>query len=217
MNLKVIEGTRKIEPDYLSIYTRMFTNSIHRASEQMKETETCDLDARKKIVLSGVKMVNSYERKSATYDDAVSKFQLIDLVKVLMGSLTPNEFQTVLPIEKTYDGKQHGVKDYFYTKNYIEEIGQDESIGENIEHFLWGYQNREIADFVVNTMGILDELRRSQGEKGVLEEFLEGHGVRTYMMYEDAKGKKFLTNNDTGETFPVKKPHPRYLKPVNQE
>lgn len=51
----------------------------------------------------------------------------LECVNCLTGCLTPSLFNQIFPIKKDYNGQKWGIKDYFSTKNYIEEeIGWDE-------------------------------------------------------------------------------------------
>lgn len=210
----VINGTVKSKPDYPSIYSRLFLKSLKEAVEATERGDEQCSDIFKKIILFGVKRTNLKDEKKMDFDMLVSEFQIISNINFLVGYLTPKEFQTIFPIEKRFDGKKYGFKDYFFTKNLIKDLGEDEKIGEKSREFLWSYQNEEISDFIVNTMCIMSAIRRAEGQKGIMEEFLEENGVPTYTMYENEKGKKFLVNNSTGETMAVKKPRPRHLKVI---
>ncbi|MES1051284.1 hypothetical protein FOA24_18485 [Bacillus thuringiensis] len=61
----------------------------------------------------------------------------------------------------------------------------------------------------------MSDIRKYEGDKGLVEEFLEEKGITTHTLYKNQNGKEYLANNDTGEVIPVQKARPRYLKPVN--
>ncbi|MBC1522435.1 hypothetical protein HB912_12330 [Listeria aquatica] len=68
--------------------------------------------------------------------------------------LTPQQFETLFPIEKLYSGESEKEKAYFYTQKMIHElIGEgDEPIKREAAAFLWNYQNNEVRRFVTRTM-----------------------------------------------------------------
>lgn len=211
---QVIQGTPKTKPDYPSIYSRIFLRSLKEAVKELENESEQYYEIFKKVILFGVKMINSSEEKNQDYNLLIIKFKTISNIQWLISYLTPKELETIFPISKEYDGERYGFKDYFYTKNYIKEFGENRLIGDSASEFLWEYLNWEISDFVVNLMCTMSDIRRAEGQKGIMEEFLEKNGVPTQTMYETEKGKKFLVNNSTGETMVVKKPRPRYLKVI---
>ncbi|WP_342515442.1 hypothetical protein [Sutcliffiella sp. FSL R7-0096] len=197
----------------ISFYIRMLGNASRLAIKQEQNGETIKLDTLKKMILSGVRIVNAKSdnegSKTLTQDH-----QFIASIKFLISTLTPAEFQNIFPITKEYDGEKYGIKDYYTTKKYISEIGENAEIGDNIFEFLWEYHNWEICNFVVNELTAISELRKLNGKRGLAEEFFEDHGLPTYILSE-ANGKQFLTNNITGDTLLVKKPKPKYLSIVH--
>ena len=78
--------------------------------------------------------------------------------------------------------------------------------------FLWDYQNRDIRNFEVNKMCTLSDMRRLEGHKGLMEEFMEAQGVPSYTLHEK---EGCMVNNMTGEVLKISKPKkrvPKYLK-----
>lgn len=212
--LKLIKGIKKEKPDYFMLYSNAFINTLTSAAERFSDSKDYDLDTRRKVVWSGVKMINASSSRGNDRRGATDKLSLILSIKITASELTPREFQTVFPIKKSYDGEKHETKDYFYTKKYIEEIGEDKIIGENIEEFLMEYDNWAIRFFLVEMMSIASDLRKIDGGKGIMEEYLEEQGVPTYTMTERGNGQQFLTNNQTGEMQKVSKPRPRHLRVI---
>jgi hypothetical protein len=212
--MRVISSVPKIKPDYFSIFHRMFVNSVIQANKTLEDKSEINFNDTKKIIFAGVKMINSNEDKSFTYEQLIERFDLISTLNGFISYVTPKQFETIFPIAKEYDGSLYGTKDYFYTRKYIESRGENNLIGENVMEFLWDYQNWDINIFVVNSMTVISDLRRAEGGKGLMEEFAENNGLTTYTLHEISNGKKVLTNNDTGETIQIKKKRPRYLNPL---
>lgn len=214
--LRVIPGFKKEEVriNYHRLYSTAFINVLKNASERFDGFDDYDLDTKRKMIWSGVKMVNFMEYEGSDYDSLHNIFHIISSINAMIGRLTPRELQTVFPITKEYDGEKYQTKDYFYTKDFIEEFGMDKVIGEEAARFHWNYDNANLRLFSVQSMGVMSEIRRAEGGKGIMEEFLEEQGVTTYTEVEDEKGRKFLRNNDTDEMVRIRKPRPRHLKVV---
>ncbi|KAB2334293.1 hypothetical protein [Bacillus mesophilum] len=212
--LRVINGTPKPKFNYFRAYSRAFMSHIESAFDKYETISEFDRETLKKFVFTGIKMVNATKRENATEEILIHQFSIYETVKAASSLLTPNELETLFPIEKRYDGASYGAKDYFYTKEAIKKMGEQKQIGENIDDLLWDYRNRDITEFAINGMSIMSAIGRLHGKKGIMESFLEEQGVTTYTLHKDEQGKEYLTNNDTGETSAVKKPRPRYLKAV---
>ena len=78
----------------------------------------------------------------------------------------------MFPIDKDYKGNKWGLKDYFYTRDYINGLEQDKPIGEEILKFLWEYQNKDITDFNVCCMEAMSNLRKLDGLPSLAENLL---------------------------------------------
>lgn len=125
-------------------------------------------------------------------------------------------FKTYLKIyflsKKDFDGHKYECKDYFYTRKYIDNLEQDKPIGaDKIPRLLWAYVNDELMDFSLEIMDYIDNIRRLNGEPSCIEEFFQKEGLKTYTMHEDEKGKKFIVDNETGKSKPIKA-RPSHLK-----
>lgn len=216
VELRVIHGIKKEKPDYYKIYANAFIKALQNSIDKTGggSITDMDLDTRKKVVLYGVKKTNVTDFDKFDYESLINEFNLISSIHVIMGSLTPREIQTLFPIAKEYDGERYGEKDYFYTKRYIEEFGEDKVIGKEIDHFLWEFLNNETRNFVVKNMSVMSAIRRAEGGMGIMEEFLEKQGVTFHTMREDSEGKKFIVDSNTGEVTKVRKPRPKHLKIV---
>ncbi|MEC1155510.1 hypothetical protein [Cytobacillus horneckiae] len=214
--LKVINGISKPKFDYFDAYSRMYSKAIKELVDFYRSKDEISTEILKKVVFSGVKMMNLYDVKmmSKTEESFLAQLEIFNFIKLSITQLTPSEVEKLFPITKEYDGERFESKDYFFTKKFNLEIGEHNTIGENLDEFLWNYQNWDVTHFAINELCILSDIRRLQGHKGLMDEFLEEQGVPTYTMAEDHQGKNILINNQTGEETIVKKKRPRYLKPL---
>ncbi|WP_144518108.1 hypothetical protein [Bacillus thuringiensis] len=152
-DLRVIDGITKEKPDYCEIYDRMFVNAIQEMKREEKATGICSQDVYKKIIFSGVRLLNNTTEYQG-YEYTKARFLLMGHMQEIIGRITPREFMTIFPIAKEYKGKKYGMKDYFSTMRSMKEMGMDTRIGENVQKFLWSYHNWEdITEFVVNFFG----------------------------------------------------------------
>ncbi|MEK4185676.1 hypothetical protein [Paenibacillus sp. FSL L8-0494] len=214
MNLKVIDGIKKDKPDYYTMYSNAFIRCLEKLAEKNLSVLDSDLIERKRLVYYGIKLTNLDDSEIYDYKYLIKVLQRTEYIKLVMSSLTPSELENIFPIEKKYDGTRYEVKDYFYTKNVLNKLDKSTNIGEKINDLLWDYQNWDISLFVVNSMSLVSDIRRSQGQKGLMEEFLDEKNVPYYTMHTDEKGKGYLENSQTGEVTKVQKPKPRYLNIV---
>lgn len=213
MSLKLVTPVTRKKPDLYRLYLNAYIRCMDRAIESDTLIIDLDLIERQRLVYYGVKMINHQSEENMSYENLELRFQTMDFIHAVMSTLTPNDFERVFPIDKQYDGARYERKDYFYTKKMIEGLGADNKIGNTIDSFLWDYQNIAITLFEVHFLSTTSNLRRCQGEKGIMEEFLEDKGITTYTL-EEREGKRFIRNNDTGEVSRVKRPVPRHMKVV---
>jgi len=191
------------------LYRKAFFNTVFDA-----DIKNPDPAAVKKLIFYGIKILSTKPEPS-TIEEAEINFQLADTIQRLIGLLAPAEFVNLFPITKEYDGQRWGVKDYFYTRDYINGL-PDEPIGniETVMKFLWEYHNKDIHSFLVKIMCNASAVRKFQGQKSIMEEWADMNGITTYTMHTDQKGKRYLVDRKTGKSFRVKKKMPRYLRPV---
>ncbi|KAA5806505.1 hypothetical protein [Thermoanaerobacterium thermosaccharolyticum] len=187
-----------------AVYERAYTNTIREYQEGI--SQDIKLIAIK-VIFYGVKMVNSM-KDEILEEDLIYHFKLMVIIIDLMATLTPKEFMIIFPIKKDYDGKKYGFKDYFYTMDYIKMLDVDSLIGDKIFDFLWEYTNDDITEFMVKLMLTISHLRKAEGETTIAEEFANMVGIKTYKVYTDDKGKKFLYDGETGKTMPIKEQKP---------
>lgn len=166
----------------------------------------------KQNALYGVKLINTLP-EPIDYDDMTNRFQLASAIKVVIGLLTPAEFMNVFPIEKEFDGHKYGVKDYFYTIEYINTLDKHKPIGEEISKFLWEYNNWEIRLFTVAIMGIMSDIRSYEGKPSLAEEWASMNGMPMYTKHTDHEGNEYLVDQQ-GRTQKFVRARPTHLKLV---
>lgn len=210
-NLRVITGkknTEKKEPAYLK-----YLRAIERFGQNYPNFQFSDRDLMKKFIYLEVKSLSAGKHKATDVEGIERLFTIYSSVTDLLGMLTPREFMQMFPIDKDYDGKKYQTKDYFSTMEEINKLDIEQPIGEeNIMSFIWDYHNREICEFEVYKMCAMSDLRRLQGEKGLMEEFCEQNNISTYTHYEELG---ILIESGTGKSIkfnPIRKRTPKYLK-----
>lgn len=194
------------------LYFKSFISNLERYHQEEGEKR----DTVKKLVFYGVKIINGFSRKqNETLESITKMFQFIVFINEIIGMLTPSEFVNIFPISKEYRGHKWGVKDYFYTRRYIDSLEVDKPIGagDKVLLFLWEYCNWDITEFVVESMSCISDFNRYQGEPTLAQGFAEAMGVNLYAMHEDDKGNKLLIDKK-GKVVKVSKTRPEYLKVV---
>lgn len=218
-NFYVIEGKKLInyKPGYEQ-YTRAFT----RVEEELEQkAEGISLEQLKRLfpelfvrsLYLFIKYVPvAYEKveKSNLEEEMIQYFwAFIESVSARIGCLTPQEFVRLFPITKEYDGEKYGMKDYFYTAQKIKAMS-DEPIGEeNVSEFLFNYCNRDIEEYMVTWMGIVNRLHMLNGGRDITLEFFEDIGMPVHTFHEEAG---YMVNDETGERFKIKKSTKRARK-----
>lgn len=151
-----------------------------------------------RLVYYGVKIVKMMPEpnKQTYFNEVLKNFDFAQCVLGLMGELTPREFITIFPIEKKYDGAKYGIKDYFYTMNYIKTLDQDEQLGDSVLEFLWEYMNWDVNLFNVEIMGYISDFERLKGKPSLMEQFARMNNVPLYRMGVDPEGNQVLIKDD---------------------
>lgn len=197
------------------LYFKAFRNSLKEYHEDAGETDKRMISY--KVIFYGVKAVNTLpEEESITRKDAELNFQISSIVKNLVGTLTPKEFMQMFPIQKEFKGHKWQMKDYFYTKEYIQTLEANKPIRESEDPlmFLWEYTNWDITMFNLKLMRHMSDLRELDGHQSLAMEWAEMNGLKTYTSHTDPKGKEYLLDREKGKTIKVKKKYPRHLKLV---
>lgn len=218
---KLIKNTTKGE-----LYYKAYVCKV----EQMAKDAGGELDQTliMSLVFLGTKAIIGTMGKDRPKDlDAlIKKFKNAEAIKLIMSLLTPKQFINIFPIEKTYDGAKYECKDYFSTMEMVNSLDQDSPIGDKIDDFLWDYMNRDTRLFQVETMSLISDIMRANGEPGLMECMTADLGTPLY--YSDSKDKsitgtitienvddEYYYNDTEAKTTPIKKPMPDYLKIYN--
>ena len=217
--LKLIELPAPPEPpDYPAIYNR----AIVRKSKDIPDTPNKEwIRQLVYLTVKGLPVIWEKEINRGFSDKPIppeerlqEMWRTIGYTESLISGLTPRELTRIFPITKDYDGHRYECKDYFTTIQMIDDIGLDIPIADNVDTFLFDYQNRFIRWFNVFKMGVCSDLRRYQGLPGVMESFLKEQGITTMRMMTDDDGRKFLYDPVKLTTYLVIKKRPRYLTVV---
>lgn len=123
----------------------------------------------------------------------------LECVNCLTGYLTPSLFNQIFPIKKDYNGQKWGIKDYFSTKNYIEEeIGWDNQIKNGLE-FLYEYDNDDVLQASLVTMDVINSISRRQTGESVFERFAKENGIQLYTVDNDGNTEPYNPNSKLTE------------------
>ena len=209
--MELIAGGKKERPDFVELYS----NAMMRTLERQKEAPE-DKQAKLRAIFYGVKLIGVTDNRHLSAEGAYSRFWLIESIKASIGKLTPQELMQMFPVRKAYDGERWEVKDYFFTMDVLRQHGLDKPLGGAVDDILWDYMNHDIGQFVIASLGAIDELRRHSGEQCLMKEFAEQKGMKLpmYIMTTDRKGRRWLTNDETGERQRVKVKRPKYLRAI---
>jgi hypothetical protein len=169
-------------------------NIYEKALSKMGHNRT---NSKKRLWLL-VKAVNNGMCK----DDPELLIIYMDLVKTIIGDMTPSELMNIFPVEKFYKGEKYECKDYFTTMELMNEIG-NEIIADRIDDVLYDYHNLDIRCFNAKRFSCIDAIRRSQGKKSMMEEFLNDHGIDTHYLRTDSNGKEYMISNKTSRTHKI--------------
>ena len=202
--LTVIEGGRKEAEEKAQRKREILIESYRR--QFFKRLKCIAKAGLCSAVFCGVKYVSLVSLSQLSYDETVILFSTINDIQALMSFMTPRQFITTFPIEKAYDGAKYGIKDYYSVKSELDKYPLDLPIKQNIDSVLLEYYNRDINMFQVQKWLTVDRLRRFQGERGLLEDFAEEHGIATYTLYQD---ENMAVNNITGEAVEIQPAIPR--------
>ena len=162
----------------------------------------------KQIIFYGMKAVNSQVKPETGYTEEMLKtrFEFFNLIINYISFLTPTEFITIFPIDKTFDGDKCETKDYFSTMEFLIKIRMDEPIGEeNTLNLLWSYCNWNVRYFNVNFISLMSDLRQLDGQTGIMEQWADDNGITLNSLHTDpTTGLEYMINNDTHRSIPIK-------------
>jgi len=168
----------------------------------------------KKTVFYLVRYINTKPKADfVSREEVEADLSLQALVINLLAQMRPRQLLIVFPIRKFYNGSKYSIKDYYTTKKMLSKIDMDQPIGDNVIEFLWDYVNDDIESFLVNHMLTISQLRKLEGNLTLAEEMAKELGLKTYRLYKDGQGKKFLFDKEIGRTIRVKE-RPKHLKVI---
>lgn len=156
-------------------------------------------------------VITKPEPEFTTKGEVDAELSLHWTVLQFFSQMTPEQFMNIFPIKKFYKGHKYGIKDYYTTKAMLSKIDINQPIGDNVIDFLWDYANDDIEEFLVRHMVTISKLRRFEGKPSLAEEMAKELGLKTYRLYQDSQGQKFLLDEETGRTIRVKE-RPKHLK-----
>lgn len=143
------------------------------------------------------------KKQTYTYEELNNRLQFMFNLTDFMGRLTPIEFIQMFPIPKEYDGEKYGVKDYFSTIEEVNKYPQDKPIGDKITEFITEYYNWDIIEFEVLKLTTISNIRRMQGQQGIMEELAEQNGMKLHTFHQEGNE---MVNDETGEMYKIVKP-----------
>lgn len=89
-----------------------------------------------------------------------ARYQELKQVMGAIGRLTPTELLQMYPVDKKYDGKRWGEKDYFYTMDRLRHLPANKPIGDaqDVACLLWDYQNRDLTWLLLQWQNVIGDL-----------------------------------------------------------
>lgn len=216
--IQIIEKKQKVQKDLRLVKLEAFTRFLNQHNcQDLEELEK--ENGLEKFIYLGVNHICTLSEdfsKELSTDIIIMEFTYSEELLKAMGRLTPIRFQQLFPIEKRYDGARYDIKDYFYTKELMDKLPENQPIGnfETMFHLLWNYQNLNLEEFLLQYMALISFLWQLQGGQDPLVEFLHKERVPTYTCHEK---EGYISNNLTGEVIKLKKAkkrRPKSLKVV---
>ena len=137
----------------------------------------------------------------------------------MLSLMTPTELLQTFPVTKRYDGAKYQCKDYFSVIESLKGLDMEKPFKEqgiDMMKILYDYQNRWIDNIVIYSMLLVDKIRVAEGKDDMFTAFCKSQGMkppRTIKVYEDAKGKKYMVD-ENGKSMPLHKAKPKWLKVV---
>ncbi|PEH48931.1 hypothetical protein [Enterococcus faecium] len=169
-----------IKLDRTAFKRNLWHRALEKALNRLDDDRTTKTKI-KQIVFYGVKCYGRWnDSKGIELKSKMGEiFQIIELIE----ALTPREFMQIFPLAKDYDGQRWETKDYFYTMDYLEMLGMDEPIGENVFEFLMEYWNTDVMLFTLKATSGLSAVYEEQTGIGIFEEFLRNQGIEPFDYY----------------------------------
>lgn len=195
------------------IYKNAYDNLLIKCSLQ-KEEDSNVSDTLAKMFFYGVRYItlkyNSnrkgiFEPRVLNRDELINDFAFCKVMLQILEHLTLKQLMGIFPIDKEYDGEKYCCKDYFYSMEHLEGVNPDDLICnqfEDVRDFTWIYWNRDIFELDAVEIEIASDIRRCEGKKGIVEEWMEEQGIESFTISTDGTMK-----NSNGEKIgKVKRP-----------
>ncbi|RJW38684.1 hypothetical protein DXC92_19010 [Clostridiales bacterium TF09-2AC] len=89
-----------------------------------------------------------------------NRYQELKQAMDTIGRLTPMGLLRLYPVDKEYDGKKWGTKDYFYTMERLRRLPADKPIGDaqDVACLLWDYQNWDLRWLLLQWQNVIGDL-----------------------------------------------------------
>ena len=193
------------------LYQNAYDNLIVRCSVQKENNNIADTLA--KMFFYGTRYItlkyrankkSMFEPRLLVRDELMKDFAFVELMQQILGHLTLRQVMGIFPIDKEYDGDKCCCKDYFYAIEHLEGVNPDDLLCHqfpDINDFTWIYWNRDIFELDAVLVEIASDIRRLDGKKGIVEEWMEKKGVESYTISSDGTMK-----NSQGEKICKVKP-----------
>lgn len=204
----VIKGKNKKMPttkQKWELYQNAYDNLMIKCSQQKENNNISDTLG--KMFFYGTRYItlkyrankkSIFEPRLLVRDELMKDYAFVELMLQILGHLTLRQVMGIFPIDKEYDGDKYCCKDYFYAVEHLEGVNLDDLIYHqfpNIEDFTWIYWNRDIFELDAVLVEIASDIRRLDGKKGIIEEWMENKGIESYTISTDgtmknSKGEK---------------------------
>lgn len=193
---------------------QFFDSTIKSCNEKSGTIAELPQDELAKMAFAGVKYICSMREitrenirlginEPKTLAENQVRFQMIDGIFSLLGSLTVKNFVTTFPITKEYDGEKWQSKDYFYTIDVLSKMDWDKPIGrDNMYDLLWDYQNDDLREVCVEFTSAMSAIYRFQTGKNIAEEWCDDLGIPTYSVDNE---NRIMRDNQTGKVTKIRK------------
>lgn len=99
-------------------------------------------------------------RASKSCLEIEGRYQGLKQVMEAVGKLAPIDLMRLYPVEKVYDGRKWGSKDYYFTMDKIKGLPPNEPIGnvQDVACLLWDYQNWDLEFLLMQWMNVIGDL-----------------------------------------------------------
>lgn len=152
--------------------------------------------------------VRWYAMRDKWETDSKAEFALYDsMLQLVAAEFSPAWLAREFPAVKEYKGHTWGAKDYYSCMEVLEAYRAGTWTREDVQSFLWGWDNLLLIGFTVAGFHLVDELRAMQGEPSIMEAFAHDMGVKVYRSVKLDNGKEIMMDEDGRSIGVVRKRH----------